>query len=288
MTFLLIALFFSICIMVTFKLFPRFGINITQAITTNYLICSVLGFLTLKQTPSTSFYIDNEWFYVALASGIFLILVFNVFALSAEKAGVAITAVSSKMSVVIPVLMGALIFGERLPALKIIGVVLVIISFYLIFRKGNGYKIKAGLILLPLLLFLGNGTNDTILKYAQYNHITSDQGYVKYLTVAFGVSFTLGILILTIRTFIKKDRILIKNLLAGIWLGTCNWFSTLFFLKGLGAMDVSVFIPVFNAGLVSLTALIGLLIFRERLNKVNILGIGISIVAITIIAYANG
>jgi len=287
MIFLLSALFFSLCIMVTFKVFPKYKISVVQAITVNYFVCALLGFSTLRVIPSVSFVADKEWLYVALLSGVFLILVFNVFALSAEKAGVAITAVSSKMSVIIPVLLGAILFGEQLPVLKIIGVVLVMLSFYLVFKKKQGYSLKLGLFILPLLLFLGNGTNDSILKYAQFHFITTDQGYVEYLSVAFGVSFILGLFVLLVKTIAGKEKLVFKNVVAGIWLGTCNWYSTLFFLKGLGQMDVSVFIPVFNAGLVSLAAIIGMLVFKEKFSKLNIAGIILSIIAITIIAYAG-
>jgi drug/metabolite transporter (DMT)-like permease len=287
MIFLFLALFFSLCIMVTFKVFPKYKISVVQAITVNYFVCALLGFSTLGVIPSVSFVADKEWLYVALLSGLFLILVFNVFAQSAEKAGVAITAVSSKMSVIIPVLLGTILFGEQLPLLKIVGVALVMFSFYLIFKKRDGYSLKLGLFVLPLLLFFGNGTNDSILKYAQFHFITTDQGYVEYLSVAFGFSFILGLFVLLVKTITGKEKLIFKNVVAGIWLGTCNWYSTLFFLKGLGQMDVSVFIPVFNAGLVSLAAIIGMIVFKEKFSKLNIAGIVLSIIAITIIAYAG-
>lgn len=287
MIFLLLTLVFSMSIMVSFKLFPRFGIHILQALTTNYLVCAVLGFITLREMPSLSSFAGSNIFVTAIFSGFFMFAVFNVFALSAQRAGVAITAVSSKMSVIIPVLFGTILFGESFPPLKIFGVILVMLSFYLVFKKKEGYAIQRSLFLLPLLLFLGNGTNDTILKFAQFSHITDDDGNVRFLAYAFGLSFIFGFLVLIYRTIWKKESIQMKNIIAGIWLGICNWISTLYFLKGLGTMDVSVFIPIFNAGLVSLAALIGLFVFREELNRTNIIGIGISIIAIFFIAYGS-
>jgi drug/metabolite transporter (DMT)-like permease len=271
--------------MVSFKLFPRFGIHIIQALTTNYLVCAILGFSTLKEIPSIGMSGSDSMIFIALLSGFFMFVVFNVFALSAKRAGVAITAVSSKMSVIIPVLFGTILFGESFPPLKIFGVILVMLSFYLVFKKKEGFAVKRSLLLLPLLLFLGNGTNDTILKFAQFTHITVNDGYVRFLAYAFGFSFICGLLVMIYRTVRKNEKIQIKNIIVGVWLGICNWISTLYFLKGLGTMDVSVFIPIFNAGLVSLAALIGLLVFREELSRTNIIGIGISVIAITFIAY---
>jgi drug/metabolite transporter (DMT)-like permease len=287
MIFLLLALVFSLCIMVSFKLFPRFGIDIIQALTTNYLVCAVLGFITLREMPSFSSFAGSSIFVTAIFSGFFMFAVFNVFALSAQRAGIAITAVSSKMSVIIPVLFGAFMFGESFPPLKIFGVALVMLSFYLVFKKKEGYAVKSSLMLLPLLLFLGNGTNDTILKFAQFSHITDDAGNVRFLAYAFGLSFIFGFLVLIFKAIRKKEKIQTRNIIAGVWLGLCNWISTLYFLKGLGTMDVSVFIPVFNAGLVSAAAIIGLLAFREQLSRLNIIGIGISVIAITFIAYGS-
>jgi len=287
MIFLFSALFFSLLIIVIFKIFSKYGISVSQAIAINYLVAAIFGFSTIGKSPSFSFYFESDFLHVAIISGIFFILVFNVFALSAEKAGVAITAVSSKMSVIIPVIMGTIIFRESFSLLKILGVILVMLSFYLVFRKKEGYGMKRNLIILPLLLFLGNGTNDTILKYAQFNFIDSDQGFVHYLTIVFSVSFVLGFVFLLVKTITGKIHFGIRHIIAGIILGICNWFSTLFFLKGLGSMDVSVFIPVFNAGLVSLAALTGVFAFKEKLTTVNIIGIAVSLIAITMIAYAN-
>ncbi len=287
MIYLISALIFSLLIIISFKLLPRRNISIAQAITVNYITAAILGFSTLGIVPSDSFFSAQSWSFTALISGIFLIVVFNIFALSTEKAGVAITAVSGKMSVVIPVILGAVIFNESIGVIKITGILLVLISFWLVFKKKEGYKLKPILIILPILLFLGNGINDSILKFAQYHYIRTDAGYVEFLTSAFSISFFFGIIILGIRILLKKETLHYKNIVAGMLLGILNWFSTLFFLKGLGQMNVSVFIPVFNAGLVSAAALVGLFIFKESLSKINVLGILFSIVAITLIAYAN-
>lgn len=285
---LLIALFFSLAIMVTFKVWDKKNINIIHAITVNYLIASISGFVMLRTTPSISFYIDQPWLHIAFLSGTFFFLVFNVFALSAQKVGVAITAVSSKMSVIIPVILGSLIFGEKLGLLKTIGVILAMFSFYLIFKKKESIKVKTVLLILPLLLFFGNGINDSLLKYTQFNYINSDIENIKYLTVVFSISLIFGLSTIGIKAIKQPQKFELKNIIAGVWLGICNWLSTLYFLKGLGEIQVSVFIPVFNAGLVSLAAMIGLFFFKEKLSRINIIGIFVSIIAITIIALSNG
>lgn len=287
MIWLILALLTSTLIMVCFKLFPKFGIDTLQAIATNYIVAFIAGYITT--TPeSATFYIESDWFLLSIASGILLILVFFVFASSTHKAGIAITSVSSKMSVLIPITLGFFVFGESMQALKIAGILISLPTFYFIFKKNEHFHLKSSLLILPILLFAGNGANDSLLKTAQFFYLRNDGDLVSYLTAAFGIAFCIGLSIVLIRSIKNKKRIEFKNILAGILLGLLNWYSTLFFLKGLTVVDVTVFIPVFNAGIVCLGAITGLVFFREKMGEWNVFGLGLAVVAIVLIALGNG
>ena len=121
-----------------------------------------------------------------------------------------------------------------------------------------------------------------MMKVAEHYFITDD--FVVFLATAFGVALFLGFLLMLInwRTSIKTFAI--KNLVAGLVLGMLNWYSTLFWLKGLDIFQVSFFVPVFNIGVVALSAVAGYLIFNEKLSKINWLGVALAIIAIMLIA----
>jgi drug/metabolite transporter (DMT)-like permease len=283
MIYLLLALLFSTLIMVNFKLYPKLKIDILQSIVTNYLVAFLAGWVSLSFLSPQNL-ISEDWFPLSIASGTMLILVFFVFATSAAKVGIAITSVSSKMSVLIPVILGFLIFKEEPALFKIMGIALSLPAFYFIFKRNENFNLKGILLLLPILLFLGNGTNDSLMKSAEYFFLRGDGDLLQYLTSAFAISFCIGIGILIVVSIRKRKKIQLKNIGAGIILGLLNWFSTLFFLKGLSHIDVSVFVPVFNVGIVSFGALVGLIFFRERLGKWNIFGLLLAIVSILLIA----
>jgi uncharacterized membrane protein len=63
-----------------------------------------------------------------------------------------------------------------------------------------------------------------------------------------------------------------------------NWYSTLYFLKGLDIFQVSFFVPVFNVGVVALSAITGYMVFKEKLSRMNWIGIVLAILAIVLIA----
>lgn len=284
---LVLALIFSLTIMVIFKVMSKYNTNIIHVITTNYLIAFVLGYFFVKQFFDFQYILKQDWFYYAFITGASFFLVFNVFAISAHKVGIALTSISSKMSVIIPVLLGGLIFNEQLSVVKMLGVALAMFSFYLILKKNDSFKYNSFLLVLPLLLFIGNGINDSIMKFVQFNFLKEFHDLTLFLTVVFFTAFILGFFTTSFNFLKKQRKFNINSFYFGIFLGVCNWFSTLFFIRGLEKIDVSVFIPVFNAGLVSIAAIIGLKFFKEILSKTNIIGIVISIVAITIIALSK-
>ena len=283
MIFLLLAILTSSLIFITFKLFEKTGINNLQAITFNYLTAVIIGYLSTADNFSTQFVTEKPWFYLSIISGVLLIVTFLVYAYSIQKVGIAITSVSGKMSVIIPVLLGLLVFHEKASWIRIIGIVIALAAFYLTLIKNREQKAKAIFFVFPLLLFLGNGFNDSLLKISQEFYIQND--FSMFLTIAFGVSLFAGGLIIAFLLITKKQKLHYKNILAGIILGILNWYSTYFFFAGLAHFDVNVFIPVFNASVVCIAALTGYWFFKEKLSTVNIIGITLAVVAIIFIAW---
>jgi len=282
---LLLAIFFSSCIIVTFRLFSKLRIDNLQAITANYLIAAILSFLTWQGDFSFAELPNRSWFPLSMVNGVFFILVFFVFARSAQKAGVAITAVASKMSVIIPVGIGFMIYGDQVSLLKIAGIITAFPAFYLIFKKENKpLEPNKKYILLPLILFLGTGTNDSVMKHAQKFHVGDE--YLLFLGVVFTFSLFIGMGFLIHKIRKTRQPVTIRNILAGFLLGFFNFSSTYFFLKGLSVFESSVFFPIFNVSIVSMGALIGLIIFKEKLWWKNWLGIILAIITILFIAMA--
>jgi multidrug transporter EmrE-like cation transporter len=79
----------------------------------------------------------------------------------------------------------------------------------------------------------------------------------------------------------------------GALLGGVNFGSIFFLVKALnyrhqdhGLMDSSVVFGINNIGIVALSVILGLYLFRESFSSVNRAGIGICIGAIILLAYA--
>ncbi len=290
MIYLILAIIVSTSIVITFRIFPRFNIDNTQAITTNYLVAAILSFVLHPQPYSFSQLPEKNWFIFACIIGLTFITTFFLFALSAQKVGVAITSVTSKMSVVIPVSIGILLYSEPVTALKVAGVATALLAFYLTFKKESQEKIDFRLLILPIFLFIGNGSNDSLTKHATTQLPGFGNDFMLFLGVVFVASFLIGTIIWVYSRAKSKtmDSVFsVKSLLAGTWLGLLNFGSSYFFVVALGYFDSSVFFPIFNVSIVGFSALSGFLLFKEKLSSINWFGIFLAVCAIILVALGS-
>lgn len=286
MFYLILTILTSASILVLFRLFVKYDIHILQSIVVNYITASVLGFAIQWNSFSVTEVMHQDWLPYAIVIGCIFIMTFQIFAFSSQTAGVAITAISSKISVVIPVFIGALLYAnESLSLMKILGLAFAIISFLLVFSNNANMKINPRFIFLPIILFLANGLNDTMMTYAQRKF----DGFNTMLFVSciFFFSMILGIVWMSINYFALKQKIYFRNIIAGILLGLLNFLSTYYFFKGVETIESAVFFPILNTGIVSVSAIIGYFVFKERLNTINWIGILIAMGTIVFIAFAK-
>ncbi|HPE35188.1 MAG TPA: EamA family transporter [Bacteroidales bacterium] len=280
MIYLILAILTSTLIIITFRIFERFNISRLQAITVNYLVAAGFGFMSKSGSFQFSEIPGQSWFISSLIIGITLIVAFNLFALSTRHAGVSITAISSRMSVIIPVSLGFLVFGDTAGWLKITGIILALIAFYFSSKRSKTLLVNKKHALLPALLFMAVGLNDSMMKVAEHFYVNDD--FVVFLATSFSIALLLGIIVLASGR--KCEKFEFKNIIAGIVLGLLNWYSTLYFLRGLDLYQVSFFVPIYNVGVVTLASLSGFVFFNEKLTMHKLIGIGLAIIAIILIA----
>ncbi len=287
MIYLLLSIVFSTLIFVIFKYFDVFKIDTLKAIIVNYVVAFILGFVLAEIDFSVKELPNLPWFFGAITLGLLFVSIFFVMALTAQRNGVSVVSVAGKMSVVIPIIFGVVLYNESLSAIKIIGIVLAIIAVYLASVKEDLKKHeKAGLVL-PAILFLGSGAIDTILKFVEINYVKENEVSL-FSGSLFGFAALFGLLILGFKTIRKREAFGIKNVIAGIVLGVPNYYSIVFLIKALQNknLESSTLFTINNVGIVVVSTLIGLLLFKESFSLKNKIGIALAITGIILVAIA--
>lgn len=296
MIYLLGSILLASYLTIAFKLCERFKINKLQAILFNYLTCAITGSLMIGAVPDYVGYTEEPWFMYAIMMGTLFFVTFNLIALAVQKSGLAVASVASKLSLVIPFMVSVILYNESAGWLKIAGIVLALVAVVLTLYPAktieNSIAKTTGLsfdkIILPLIVFIGTGLVDTMVKYVQHHFIT-DANNDDFFISSFSAAFVVGFLFFIVQLLRGKESFQPKSLLAGIAIGIPNYFSIwclVRVLKNFGGSS-SVIIPVNNMGIVLFSALVAWLFFKEKLTLVNWLGIALSMGAILLIAFGK-
>lgn len=284
--YLLLSVVFSTFINLVFKWFSVFKVNKIQAILVNYLVCFSIGFV-LSGDFNLLKIIGSDWFKYCIILGSLFVAIFLSMAMTTEKYGVSVNAVSAKMSVIIPVLFAYVYNSERLTIQFVVGILLSLLSIYLITKKKQ-IIIPKKYIYLPIIVFFGSGTIDTSLKLLELNYSND----ISINTISYSIflgAFLVGTTFYSIKNQFNFSNWSSRNIISGIILGIPNYFSIYFLLTAIKSFSLkSAFVfGINNIGIVLLSTLLSVIIFKEKLTLINKFGVLISVLSIILIAYAS-
>lgn len=281
---LLFAILSSAGIFVCFKYLEKYKVDILLAIIINYITASICGYLLSDSKIEFTQIVNQSWFSISVIIGIAFIVVFFIIGLSTQKAGISITTLASKMSFILPMIFSIVFYQEVVSTQKIIGFTLAISAVLLSIYKDKHDTMQRKYLWLPILLFFGAGTVDSLLKYAQEEYLSSG-GKEMFSTLLFGIAAISGLVVL----LLKKENFLslfkLKVLIGGTFLGFVNFGSLYFLIESLNksGFDSSIVFSIINIGIVAVSVIIGVGVFKEKLNKINLLGIVLAFIAIFIL-----
>jgi drug/metabolite transporter (DMT)-like permease len=276
----------NVLLLVILKSFQRFGIPSLQGIVVNYFVAGTTALFFIGEPFTYEEVIHSGWIGASLTLGFLFISIFYLISLTAQKISISVASVANKMSVVIPVTLAFMLYGDSITAFKICGIVLALASVYLTTRtNGSTAAEKNNTIVLPLLVFVGSGIIDAIVNYANKRLIHSAKEDALFTSAGFYIAGVIGLCCLLYQLIIRKEKFVYKSIFAGICLGVPNFFSIYFILKALSSnvLESSQLYPVANIFIVLLSALAGVFLFKEKLSRLNLIGIGLSVIAICLV-----
>ena len=282
MIYLILAIIFSTGVFVAMRLFERFKLDNHQALMWNYVFAAGTGFLLCHNFPTLPQLTAEPWFGLSLITGFWFIFTYLLMTASTQRSGVTVTSLSSKLSVVLPTLAGVVLFSERLNLMAILGIVLALVALILVVGgKKESSKTNKTNWLLPILIFFGTGTGDILMKLTEQKNQAADMSFM--IAFIYFIALLFGILIVAYDLLRGRSKWQWKSAVGGIGLGVINFFSTFCVYHAMRCFDNVVLFPVYNIGVVSLTALTGWLLFKEKLTWKNYLGLAIAIIAVILI-----
>jgi drug/metabolite transporter (DMT)-like permease len=303
---LFLSILASVSLFIIFRFFTKFQVNTFQAVTINYIVCIITGLIFVDKTELQAFNPSN-WWGMALFLGTMFISTFYLMGITTQKVGVTVATLANKMSMVIPVLFSLLVFKSTkdFDWLNSLGLICAIFSIILsnytpnkkenIILKDNNNNQEITIVetnktniklILPIAIFFLGGIIDTSITYSNLYLIQKGEEGI-FPIALFTTAATVGSVIVAYNMIFKKEKIELKTVYAGIILGIPNYFSIYFLLKALTAFEGNgaFVMPVLSIGIIVIASVISAVFLGDKLNKINILGVIVAILAIILLSY---
>lgn len=245
----------------------------------NYFVASIISLIL--------FFSDNNSTHSTdlIPLGFFLSLLFvgSIFAFSksVSLSGAALSTVSSRLSVFVPIILSIIFFSELPNYFQIAGLLITLVTiilFYLSIRNSNSdHKGKSKFFYL-LSILIGIGIADFFMKVFLENWSSLDKPW--FLFWIFFFSF----LITTYLAIKSKVPFNNKTFSLGALMGIPNIFSSYFLIEALNSFSAVFVYPVVNISIIVLTAIIVKFIWHEEWNSYSKMALLAGLISIALLS----
>jgi drug/metabolite transporter (DMT)-like permease len=278
MLFLILSIICSVTVGAIFKFTRVYSLSTVQIVAANYVAALVLCYLFFSPDLGT---LDSKtpWgIYTAL--GVLLPSVFLFLAASINYMGIVKTDAAQRLSLFLPILAAWFLFGEHFNTLKISALLVGFPALLLILAKPTSNQENKWIY--PALVLLGFGVIDILFKQiALYTNLP----FTTSLFVVFAIALIIMGAVVGYEIRFKKTKLSSKSFLFGGLVGIFNFGNIFFYLKAHQAFsqNPSTVFAGMNMGVIVVGSLVGILIFKEKVTKLNILGLFLALLAIVLI-----
>ncbi len=283
MIYIFLAVCCSVFVSVLLKLAKRYEIDTRQAIMWNYSIAAFLAWFFYRPDWPP---ISGSLYPTYIALGLLLPSLFLILALSVKFTGIVRTDIAQRLSLFIPVLAAFLLFGEYFSDLKLAGIGVAFLAIICSVRWQKNENGSGAYWIYPLSVFIGMGIIDILFKQIAK---TTAIPFTSSLLVVFLLAFVVSAIFLFYLFLSKKVKFTLVNILCGWILGIANFGNILFYLKAHQALALtpSLVFSGMNIGVILLGSFVGVIIFREKLSRLNYAGIVLALISIIMMTFSS-
>ena len=277
MLYLFLAIASSALVSIIMRLSDRKVTGNIAMLTVNYLMCFLVaaGYAGFgKLFPSTEGLpgaLAMGGINGALYLGGFVLLQINV-----RRNGVVLSSTFMKLGLLVSIAVSVLFFHEIPDLFQIIGFCLAVAAIMLINYKkepGGTAGFKLGLV----LMLIAGGMADAMAKiFEELGNPALEPQFLAY-------TFLVALILCAALMWKKGQRPGKWELLFGLLIGIPNFFSAKFLLGALAQIPAVIVYPVYSVATILVVSLVGVLAFRERLDKKQWAGVAAIIVALVLL-----
>lgn len=253
-----------------------------NVLTVNYLT-ALLAAISLNVYSGKPVIPDFPLWFVLFAGvvGCLFIINFFIFSKSVDRNGLGVTIASMRVSLLIPILVSVLVYGEILNLRKVSGIIIVFLAmgFFITAKKTLDIQ-RVSHHLLLIALFVITGLVDSSLKVFEREMLgTSTEAH--FMTALFVVAFITGLTVSFWQG--EMQKITSREIFYGALVGVPNLFSSIFLIKALSIIDASAAYSLVNLLVITGGTMVGIIIWKDKVTPKEWAGLVLALLAIVLL-----
>ncbi len=268
------------------KLFSKTYIHHLQdRLMFNGLICLVTSLYFFIMCDTCIGY-PAEMVMLSIEFGAMYAIVLFSYVMAMQEGSMAYSTLALQASLIIPVAAGTLFWHENFGLLQMIGLALLFITFFIGAKAERNSKISFRWILFCAIAFLSNGFLSLTMKRIQ---VVSEGGNIEAF-MALGFLFAAILSFAAVFIYANKAKLQysfrpsIKPLGIILFSSLSTAIANKLSMAAMQTAPVSVVIPVISGGVLAFTSIVSLVIFQEKLQKRQQLGLAIGFISVIMMA----
>ena len=246
-------------------------------LTMNYIVCTLLSGLFGGYQGALNLGDPGIGTVLAMGTvnGILYLSGFMLMQVNVRKNGVVLSSIFQKLGLLVTLVVSVVFYREIPDLLQSCGFVIAVAAIVLMNYRKDGEKAGSRAALIGMLLSCGMG--DAMSKIFTESSVAALEG--QFLFYTFAVAMVLAV----VCTKMAKQKIDVREAIFGTLIAIPNYFCSLFILEALEDLSAVIVYPVFSVGGILVVTLAGVLVFRERLNKQQWIGVGAILAALVLL-----
>lgn len=194
----------------------------------------------------------------------------------------ALTNMIISYSLVIPTLYGPVFLGEKISAFAIVGLVVLLVSLYLVRGPRDEAASAKNLkwIIALVLAFAANGMCSVSQKIQQVGQMGNYKN--EFMIVAMAILT----LFFIVAALVREREVIVRLRTNAVWPSACgilNGLSNHMVLVLTGMMSTAIYFPLLSASSLVISFILSLTVYKEKLLVRQMVAAGMSIVAIVLL-----
>jgi drug/metabolite transporter (DMT)-like permease len=202
---------------------------------------------------------------------------------------VTLTVIVNNFSMLIPMVYSIIFLGEGFGYIKLIATLLAAVSFFLVVKRDKNEKdidgkVKIKWLIYTMILFLSGGVCTAVQK--TYAVKIEEIQVFEFVAIAYFCAMLLSLALFGVERVAHRNqqveasgKMVLFAVLVGLSLGVFQCVNT----YAPSIIDGTVLYPAYNSGVSVLIAIVGAIVFKERLTVKQYIGSAIGILAVILL-----